>query len=246
MMKDRFSNQAGLYAAFRPVYPKSLFQFIMQYVTAHDLAWDVATGNGQSAVELSPYFTKVMATDTSQKQIDNAIGADNIIYKVEPAEKSSLEKNSVNLITVAQALHWFDTAKFYAEAKRVATDNAVIAVWTYNLLESDAYTDKIIHDFHFNILKDYWDPERKHVINNYAAIPFPFAQLQAPVFYIDTNWVPAQLEGYLKTWSGLQKFITAGNPDPIEAIMKKILQFWPENEQRPVRFPLHVKIARIN
>lgn len=245
-MKDRFSTQANLYAAFRPTYPAALFDYILPLAPALNVAWDVATGNGQSAFMLSPKFKKIIATDISKKQIENATLANNILYKVEPAEQTSLDSNSVNLITVAQALHWFDTEKFYAEVNRVATPHAIIVVWTYNLPYIDAEINKIVQDFHFNTLKDYWDPERKHVINNYADIPFPFEQIPVPEFYIDTHWVPAQLAGYLKTWSGLQKYMAAGKPDPMEEIMKNISRFWPEHEERSVRFPLHVKIGRIN
>ena len=128
-MKDNFSNQSGLYAQYRPTYPTGLFEYILRFTEGRNVAWDCGTGSGQSAAVLSKYFKKVIATDISQKQLDNAAQAPNVFYSLQPAEHTNIESGSIDLITVAQAIHWFDFEKFYAEVKRVAHKNCVLAVW---------------------------------------------------------------------------------------------------------------------
>jgi ubiquinone/menaquinone biosynthesis C-methylase UbiE len=245
-MKDNFSLQAAAYAKHRPVYPPALFDHLFTFVPEKKLAWDCGTGNGQTAAALSNYFEKIYATDISIKQLENAAKAGNIIYAAEPAERTSLKDSSTDLITVSQALHWFDFDRFYAEARRVAKPAGIIAVWTYTLLQTDPVTDKIIQDFHFNTLEKYWDKERAYVDNGYATIPFPFKQLPSPEFSIQVNWTPEALMGYLNTWSALQKFIAANNYNPVEQVMRKIKQNWPAGENREIIFPIKLKIGQVH
>ncbi|MFT3909540.1 MAG: class I SAM-dependent methyltransferase [Ferruginibacter sp.] len=245
-MKDNFSAQSESYAKHRPVYPKELFAYILSFVPQKILAWDCATGNGQTAAVLCKYFEKVHATDISKKQIEHAITANNITYAIEPAEQTSLENNTVNLVTVSQALHWFEFDKFYKEVNRVSKQEGIIAVWTYNLLRIDPITDKIIHHYHFDTLGAYWDKERAYVNDNYANIPFPFKTITTPEFSIKVKWNLKDLEGYLNTWSALQKFISVNNFSPVDGLIKEIQQNWPAGEERQVEFPLTLKLGRLH
>ncbi len=242
-MKDNFSSQANVYAQYRPGYPRELFEYILGFVKEKDLAWDCGTGNGQSALELSNYFKKVFATDISQKQLDNAVAKENILYALEPAEKTSLADRSVDLITVAQAIHWFRFDAFYAEVKRVAKPGAVIAVWTYSLLKISDEIDTIINEYHFSTLENYWDPERKYVDDGYASISFPFTEVRTPAFNIELNWSLNELEGYLNTWSALQKFITANSYSPVKDIIEKIRPYWGDGEKRKMIFPVYLRLG---
>ena len=182
-MKDNFSKQSAIYARYRPTYPQDLYDFILSHVTGKQSAWDCGTGNGQAAKELSKVFTKVFATDISQKQIDNAVHADNIFYSVQPAEQTDFPDNSFDLVTVAQALHWFRFDEFYKEVKRVTKPAAFFAGWTYSLLRISDEIDQLIEYHHYNTLSGYWDDERKYVDEEYRNIPFPFAKINSPCFY---------------------------------------------------------------
>src|SRR5450631_1709703 len=137
MAKDLFSNQAGDYARYRPSYPAALIEYIARFVSEKKLAWDCATGNGQAAVLLSDYFEKVIATDLSEKQLLQAAPKENIVYSAGKAEQTSFADNSFDLITIAQAYHWFQFSDFEKEATRVAKPGAVIAAWGYNLPKCD-------------------------------------------------------------------------------------------------------------
>ncbi len=243
-VKDLFSSYANDYARYRPIYPAELFAFIFKQLDAFDLAWDCGTGNGQSAVELSKQFAHVHATDISMKQLEEAPRTNNIAYAQEPAEHSSLADNSADLITISQALHWFDLPAFYAEVERVAKPEAIIAAWTYNLLQIDERTDALIATFYFETLKGYWDDERIYVDMGYANLPFPYTELEHPGFSIEANWTLKQLEGYLNTWSGLRKFINANKINPLDKLIPNIREYWQEDERRKISFPLYLKIAK--
>ena len=117
--KDNFSSQSANYAAYRPGYPEKLFRFLAGECRQCKFAWDAGTGNGQAAHKLALHFKEVYATDASSTQIFNALPKPNISYAVSNEQAPALKRRSVNLITVAQALHWFDTEVFYAEAERV-------------------------------------------------------------------------------------------------------------------------------
>jgi SAM-dependent methyltransferase len=244
-MKDNFSQQAAVYAQYRPQYPGELFQYIMGFVKENNRVWDCGTGNGQSAKELCKYFNTVFATDISQKQIDNAYRADNIFYSLQPAEHTDLSSKSIDLVTVSQALHWFSFEKFYAEVNRVAKPGAVIAVWTYSLLRISDAIDRLIEDYHFKTLGDYWDAERKWVDENYTGIPFPFAEIKTPAFSIKVNWTLRDLQGYLHTWSALQKFVAANNSSPVDALITQIEPLWGTVEKREIIFPVHLRLGTI-
>ena len=216
----------------------------MNHVKEKKLAWDCGTGNGQSAGILSNYFEKVFATDISQAQINNAQQEINIEYALEPAEKTSLPDKSVDLITVAQALHWFNFENFYAEVNRIAKPGAVIAVWTYTLLHISAQIDPIINEY-YTTLADYWDAERKYVDERYDNIPFPFTKIPAPDFKVEVQWSLEELSGYLNTWSAVQHFIKANSYDPVPAVINKIKTQWGNIQKRNIYFPVYLKLGII-
>ena len=243
-MKDNFSSQADHYRKYRPSYPPELFEFIIVHVKEKDMAWDCATGNGQTAKSLAPYFNKVFATDISQKQLDNAYQAANIFYSVQPAEQTIFLNNSFDLITVSQALHWLQFDEFYTEVIRIAKPEAILAAWTYSLLRISKEIDSLIEDFHYNILHNYWDDERKYVDDEYRNIPFPFERIDAPLFNIEYRWTMDELEGYLNTWSGVRKFTAENNSNPLPELMRRIRPRWRETQMR-VQFPLHLLMGKI-
>ena len=226
-MKDNFSTNSADYAKYRPRYPDELLEFILRFVTCKSQAWDCATGNGQTAAVLARHFEKVYATDISFSQLNNAVKVSNIKYIVEASEQTSIPDNSIDLVTVSQALHWFNIDKFYAEVRRVSKPTGIIAVWTYRLLKIDVGTDKLIDRFHFETLANYWDYERVHVNNGYINIHF------------------TMLEGYLNTWSAVPKFISENNYNPVTDLIQIIKRNWAAGDFRSVRFPLTLKIGSV-
>jgi ubiquinone/menaquinone biosynthesis C-methylase UbiE len=243
-MKDNFSRQADGYAKYRPQYPQELFDYILEQVDGRQLVWDCATGNGQSARLLARYFERVFATDISQKQIDKAETAPNIIYSIQQAEQTNFADNSFDLITVSQALHWFATEAFFSEVKRISKPDSVFAAWAYSLLYISPEIDQLIRSFYTTVVGPYWDAERKYVDEEYNTIPFPFKEIKTPKFDMEYSWTLDELEGYINTWSALQKFITVNNYNPVPDLIHQVKPHW-KPEIINVRFPLHVRMGRV-
>ena len=240
--KDHFSSQSSSYSKYRPDYPQELYNFILSEVKERKTAWDCGTGNGQAAVVLSQYFEKVYATDPSAEQIKNATQKSNIEYRIATAENSTLPDNSVDLITVAQALHWFDFYKFYSEVKRVAKPGALLAVWSYETCHTNDDVDKIFFRFYKEILGDYWAYERRHVENAYRDIPFPFSQVRAEVFHMKKQWNLQDFLGYLSTWSAVQKYVKTNGTNPLELVEFDFRNAWGNPATiRDVSFPVTIK-----
>jgi ubiquinone/menaquinone biosynthesis C-methylase UbiE len=178
--RDHFSNQAGVYARFRPGYPEALFDYLASLAPSRALAWDCGTGSGQVALSLAGRFERVIATDASQAQIEHADRLPGIEFRVEQAESTSIVSHTIDLITVGVAVHWFDFDPFYAEVRRVAKPGAVIAVWTYHYPAITPEIDAIVEQMNRELLSGYW-PERIHYLEeHYATLPFPFEPLPAP------------------------------------------------------------------
>lgn len=245
-MKDNFSKQAEIYAKFRPEYPPELYDVILNNTENRETAWDCATGNGQAAKVLAKHFEKVYATDISQKQIDNAVQAENIEYSISAAEKTGFADNTFDLITVAQAIHWFDFDKFYNEVKRVAKPNATLAIWGYGTLSVDENNiNDLLHNFYWNIVGKYWDAERKHIDNHYETLPFPFKNVKEEKFSMVFKWKKQELEGYLNTWSSVQNFINTEGYNPVPNLMLNLDKYWNDGDRVEVAFPIFLKLCKI-
>jgi SAM-dependent methyltransferase len=241
--KDHFSGHAAEYAQFRPRYPEALFAYLAKEAPSRALAWDCATGNGQAAASLAAHFERVIATDASAQQIESAERHERVDYRVALAEQSGLTASSVDLVTVAQALHWFDIPRFFAEAQRVLKPRGIVAVWAYTFLSVRPDVDLIIERFYRETTGPFWPPERELVDSGYRDIEFPFEELKPPKFEIETTWTRSQLAGYLRTWSATKRFLAARGFDPVDEVDDELKHLWPEGS-RVVRWPLHLRIGK--
>ncbi|HET6888032.1 MAG TPA: methyltransferase domain-containing protein [Candidatus Udaeobacter sp.] len=242
--KDHFSKQAADYAQFRPTYPQELFDYLGNIAPSRQLAWDCGTGNGQAAVGLASVFDSVIATDASEKQISNAALHERVDYRVAPAEDSGIDSGTVDLIMVAQALHWFDLSRFYAEAQRVLKPDGVLAASAYNLLQIEPGIDEIVDRYYHDVVGRFWPPERK-LVERFADLPFPFHKTDPPKFEMRASWNLDHLMGYLRTWSSTQRFVAAKGSDPVNQIVDELGAAWGAPEQtRNVVWPLILRVGR--
>ncbi|MCJ7466923.1 MAG: class I SAM-dependent methyltransferase [Maribacter sp.] len=245
-VKDNFSVQSGAYKKFRPTYPQALYDMLVSICPVRDTCWDCGTGNGQVAVALSDYFKKVYATDISENQIAYAPKKENLVYKVERAEATHFSNDQFDLITVAQAVHWFDIPAFNKEVKRVSKNGGVLAIWGYGLLQIEATIDRLIYRFYVDIVGPYWDIERKIIEDGYRNIPFGFKEINVnQQFQIATKWTLDQLEGYLTSWSSVQKYILDKKENPVPWIIQRLTPYWKHNESKIVRFPIFMRVGVI-
>ncbi|HSV63172.1 MAG TPA: class I SAM-dependent methyltransferase, partial [Chthoniobacterales bacterium] len=237
--KDHFSRQAADYAKFRPRYPKELFRWLGSIAPSKEIAWDCATGSGQAAVELAEVFARVIATDASEKQIANAERSPRIDYRVATAEASALDSSSVDLVMIAQALHWFDLEKFYSEVGRVLKPRGVIAATAYKLATISPEIDAIVYRYYSEIVGEYW-PEERRLVEKFEELLFPFAEIKTPPFEMVAEWSVEQLLGYLRTWSATQRFIASEKRDPLDEVEEGLRRIWGTGRRR-VSWPLTLK-----
>jgi ubiquinone/menaquinone biosynthesis C-methylase UbiE len=239
IMKDLFSTQANLYHRYRPDYPDALFRAIVDKVETPDRVWDCATGNGQAACALAKYFKHVIATDLSENQIANAKACDNVNYRVATSDHSGLTDGSVDCVTVAQALHWFDNEGFYDEVRRVLKPGGLFAAWLYALPKlDDPNLAKILRLLYHDILGGYWDVGRQHIDDEYRDLYMPFDDIKRQRFEKPLEWTREDFIGFLSTWSALQTYLKQHDDNPLEEIIRPQLEaVWPDNnEKRTFRF----------
>jgi SAM-dependent methyltransferase len=244
---DHFSSVAGAYAAYRPTYPAALFGYLAALPARRRRVWDCGAGSGQATLGLLPHFESVIATDISRSQLAAARGRG--LYRIVSfAERAPLAPHSADLVIVAQALHWFDHAAFYAEVRRVIVPDGAIAVWSYDLMQlGDRELDGIVRDFYDGEVGDFWPPERKLVDQRYRSIPFPFDERPAPDFEMAADWTLDEVLGYVGTWSAVNRYRAARGRDPLPSLRLRLESSWGAREsRRRVTWPLGVRAARLS
>ncbi len=240
--KDHFSAHSGSYAEFRPLYPDALFEFLADACYSRDLAWDCGTGNGQAARSLAPHFAKIVATDASERQISNARPHSQIVFRAAAAEDSALDGASVDLITVAQALHWFDINRFFDEACRVLKPGGVLAAWCYERCVVEPTCNEVIEKI-FTEIEPHWPPERDMVEDRYRSITLPVAELQTEGFAMHATWAATDMLGYMRTWSASQRYLQANGIDPVAEFEDELNTRWGSG-RREVLWPITLKAGR--
>jgi len=242
--KDHFSKQAPDYAKFRPQYPPELFEYLGRIAPQQKLAWDCATGNGQAAVALASVFERVIATDASEAQIANAEVNARVEYRVAPAENSGIESDTIDLVMVAQALHWFDLDCFYAEVRRLLKPSGIFAASAYKFFRIAPAIDEVVNNRYYRkVVGPFWPPERT-LIEKFEQLPFPFPETETPRFQMSVQWKLEHLIGYLRTWSATQRFIAANGRDPLEEIAAELGAAWGDIKQsRRVVWPLTLRVG---
>lgn len=243
--KDLFSSASEKYASFRPQYPPELFIWLSSLVEKKELAWDCATGNGQAAKHLAELFDRVIATDPSSSQLQQAPEISNVEYRCERAESPSIPENSVDLITIAQALHWLEIDSFYEAVNKVLKPGGVISAIAYGLPEITPKIDALIRHLHNEILGQFWAYERRHVINLYRDIPFHFQPIPSPLFFIRATIDQQALLGYLATWSAVIACRNKTGHDPLQLFSVELEKDWPSNQAAiPISWKLACKTGK--
>jgi len=243
---ELFATVARAYADFRPGYPPELFEWLARVTPARDAVWDCGCGSGQASVPLAEHFALVHATDVAPEQIAAARAHARVRYSVAPAASSGLDPESVDLVTVAQALHWFDVTAFYAEAERVARRGALLAVLNYPRPQFvDVELDRCFFAFYSQVVGPYWPPERRHVEEGYRSFDFPFAEFAAPPLAIEAAWTFDALTGYVDTWSAVKAAEKVLGRAPVERFRRELAAAWGDPAMpRTLRFPLSLRVGR--
>jgi len=246
--QDHFGSIAADYAQSRPSYPPGLYEWLASQCRSQDVAWDCGTGSGQVATRLAGHFRHVIATDASAGQIAQAVQHPRVEYRVALAENSGLDDCCADLVVVAQALHWFDLDRFYAEVRRVLKPKGFIAAWSYGVLSiDDAAIDALVQGFCRDTVGPYWPPERHHVETAYCELDFPFVPVPTPAFSMHANWTLEKLLGYFRSWSATARFIEDKGFDPVSRLASSLQVLWGDpHQERAVDWPLALLLGRTN
>lgn len=243
--KDHFSTNAAGYATFRPHYPAELIDYVASLAPGRSLAWDCATGNGQAAVPLAEKFERVFATDASAEQIKHATPHPRVAYGVGLSDASGLDDGSVDLVTVAQALHWLPHDRFFAEVRRVLVPGGVLAVWCYTKPTlGDGELGPIFDRYYSETCKPFWAPERSLVDTGYSTIAMPFIDIESPRFAIEVQMSLDDFAGYVRTWSATKNLAKAIGHDPVIALREALQPHWAPS-LRTVRWPIRVRAGQV-
>jgi len=242
--KDHFSRQSVAYSRYRPGYPARLIEFVAAQAPGRRVALDCATGNGQAAVALAGHFDAVLAVDGSASQLSRARPHPRVHYLAALAARLPLRARSVDLVSAAQAAHWVDFERFHAECRRVLVPQGVVALWTYEKFRVNEVIDAVIDDFYANVVGGDWPPERRYVEQGYRTLPFPWRELPAPAFDLESDWGLEQVMGYLATWSSVQRFKERTGQDPLPALAARLAAIWPRSVALRLRWPIHLRIGR--
>lgn len=235
------------YAAFRPEYPAELASFLASLAAEKELAVDVGCGNGQLTKLLAPYFSKVIGFDPSADQIGHCQTCEHVQYQCAPAENLPLPDSCAGLITAAQAAHWFDLPRFYAEARRVGVRSCILALVSYGVLTlDDPHLNGLFQNFYKIEIGAYWPPERKLVDTGYATIDFPFEEIESPAMEISLRWNLSEFLGYLSTWSAVRHAKDQGRDDVLHSFAENLTSAWGDpNAPRSVVWPLNTRIGKL-
>lgn len=245
-VQNWFDRGGQAYARFRPEYPARLSMFLASLAPCADLAVDVGCGSGQLTAQLAPYFDTTIGVDPSGDQIDNARPRERIRYLRASAEELPVPARSASLVTAAQAAHWFDRPAFYSEVRRIAVDNAVIALISYGGMQLEPDLDERFERFYRSEIGPYWPSERKLVDSGYADIDFPFDEYPAPLMQIRKDWDLNELLGYLSTWSAVRRVEEAGKSEVLQAFAADLTELWGDaTTTRQVTWPVNMRLGII-
>jgi SAM-dependent methyltransferase len=242
--KDHFSRQSVAYSRYRPSYPAGLIDWIAAQAPDRRLAVDCAAGSGQAALALAERFDRVVALDGSLNQLGNATSHPKVTYVAALAERLPLRDGCVSLVAAAQALHWFDFRRFNEECRRVLVPGGVVAAWTYEKLRVDDAVDAVIDGFYEGVVGPFWPPERRYVELAYRTIPFPWREIEAPPFELETSWDLERVFGYLASWSAVQRYKDHHGHDPLPALRAPLEAAWGGAGPRRLRWPIYLRLGR--
>ncbi|HMB42495.1 MAG TPA: class I SAM-dependent methyltransferase [Luteimonas sp.] len=241
---DHFSAVAADYAVARPDYPDALFAWIAANAPSRAQVWEAGCGSGQASRGLAAHFTQVFATDPSAAQVAQASGPANVTFAVEAAEQCSLDDASVDAVCVAQALHWFDRAAFFAQCERVLKPGGLLVAWGYQDIEVPAAIAAANAALQRDIAGD-WPPQRVLIDEGYAGFDWPFAAIATPPFDLQASWPLPRLLGYFASYSATKRHREATGQDPVARHAQAFAQTWGDpSTSRPVRWPLFMHARR--
>lgn len=258
---DHFSQRAPGYAIYRPTYPHELVDFLSELIdgrssfsstirtsgSAETIVWEAGCGSGQLSGALAERFDRIIATDASPDQIAHARPHSRVEFRVARAEESGLPDHSIDLAIAAQAAHWFDLEKYYAEVRRVMRSGGFVALVVYGIhITDDPQIDTVVKRFYSVTLAGHWPPQRRFVEEGYRTLAFPFDEISSPQFEMRADWTLAEMLGYVETWSATGALAKTQGREKIEDFRNEVSNAWGDPQsRRTIRWPLSMRLGRV-
>lgn len=245
-VRNWFHQGGSAYARFRPEYPPALVQFLASKSPGRAFAADIGCGSGQLTVQLAEHFGQVAGIDSSIMQITHANTHPRVKYACAPAEQLPLASHSTQLVTAAQAVHWFDLPRFYEEVRRIAAPQALLALISYGVLQLNDELNPLFTNFYQHKIGPYWPAERRQVDSGYTGLFFPFSEEQPAEFSIHKKWNLHELLGYISTWSAVRHASMAGQHDILQNFASKLAKLWGDpTSSHDMRWPVRIRLGRV-
>jgi SAM-dependent methyltransferase len=193
-------------------------------------------------VDLTRYFESVLATDISAELLDLAPIHPRISYRRAASEESGIGDDSVDLLVVAQAIHWFDLPRFWEEVRRVLKRGGIFAFWGYNWPQTCPAVDQVLEKLKLEIAP-YW-PERSAVLHNcYRTVDPPFPEIKTSGFEMSAAWTLDQYLAHLCSWSATRYFNEKSGQEVVEKY-EPAFGVACGADDRSVSWPLVLKVYR--
>jgi ubiquinone/menaquinone biosynthesis C-methylase UbiE len=244
---NKFLHNAQEYTAHRPQYPLNLFAYLANLVPHKKVLLDCGTGSGQAARDLTKYFEYVIATDLSYDLLKIAPKESNLIYIKVEAEYLPIRSQTVDMITIGQALHWFSLNKFYGEVNRILKPNGIIAAWCYNQCVINPKINALISKIYRLVTStENLTIQRQYVYNHYQTIPFPFKRISTPKFELCVEWNLKELYGYIATWPGLLEYEKNTNTNVLSQLELAFISAWGDiNTKKTITWPIYLLVGEL-
>jgi len=169
---ERFTSRVDDYVRYRPGYPPEIVERLrcVAGLTAADAVADLGAGTGIFTALLLPYAGRVYAVEPNaamRAAAEARLGrAANFTAVAAPAEATTLPDASVDLVTAAQAFHWFDAAAVGRECRRILRPGGLVAlVWN----ERDTAGSAFLRDYEALLRRHAPDYDRIHARQTDAA-----------------------------------------------------------------------------
>ncbi|MDO4245216.1 MAG: class I SAM-dependent methyltransferase [Deinococcus sp.] len=231
------SGAAERYSLGRPAFHGLILERLRPYLRGNELGADVACGTGLSSVALAELVSEVRAYEISGAMLAHALPHPRVAYAQAAAESLPLPDNVLDVLTVAQAFHWFDRQAFLQEARRTLKSSGVLALYD-DFFVGEMGGQPTFTAFAKAYFARYPAPARHRE-------PFGEADAQAAGFsFTESRWqhplkmTKSQLLAYLLTHSNIAAATEAGTPpSEITAWLEaELAPFYETNAEQEIMF----------